>query len=349
MISQNFFNVKTGWFRIFFISCFGLAVFLLLANIVLSFFTPKQISTETSALSAVEINQLFRKSISEYYLDERYLRQIKAPKKKEDSLLFSYRLILPHDIPVPVFLSSIFGNFYERDVAISSVEIVLNKKSLLEISSGSKEKFYAEIIQDTSIHRNAGWLAFALTNYENLSHENLKKLLEMPESFAFLLHPKKESSEFVKTILDARKEYILELTETSPNSEFMLAEKFPFERNKLAINSLLKYYPRNSFFFVHPSSALLSAQGYDKVRKEFAKRKYKLFSSNAFLNVGEIKEDEFAQRFLGSANILGEGETKLLILPAAVFYASLEKIVNLKKRGIRFIPASTAVVKLKGL
>ena len=347
---------RAGKFRIAFILLFASAVFLLALNIFLSFFTPKEIEINATEISSDEIHSLFLKSVTEFYLDDGLLlpiaigmvpKKIKSPKKKEDSLTNSYRLTLPYDVPIPVFLHSIYENFTGKNVTISSVETILNKKSLLEISSGGKAKFYSEIIQDTSIHRDNGSIAFALTNYESLSEVEIKKLLEIPESFAFLLQPKKESAEFTKIILEFRKEYIVEITASSPNSEFTFAEKFPFVRNKLALNSLSRYYPGNTFFFVHPMSTLLSSTVYEKVRKEFTKRKYALYSSNAFTNFSEVKEDELDKRFYGEIEKLGTGKTKLLLLPAGYFYASIEKIKNIKKRGIRFVPASTAVIQLK--
>jgi len=346
--SSNPSKQRAGKFRIAFILLFALAVFLLVLNIFLSFFSPKEIKINASEISSDEINSLFLKSVSEFYLDDGLLQKIKSPKKKEDSLTHSYRLTLPYDVPIPVFLHSIFENFTGKKVIISSVETILNKKSLLEISSGEKKKFYTEIIQDTSIKRDNGSIAFALTNYENLSEVEIKKLLGIPENFAFLLQPKKESAEFTKIILEAMKEYIVEITTSSPNSEFTLAENFPFVRNKLAINSLLRYYQKNTFFFVHPLSTLLSSNVYGKVRKEFTKRKYALYSSNSFTNLSDLKEDELDKRFYGEIEKLGNGKTKLMLLPAGYFYASIDKIKNIKKRGIRFIPASTAVIQLKG-
>ena len=339
-------KIGSGKFRKLFILFFALSIFLLAANIILSFFTPKEVSRNTTGLTASEIDSLFHKSVAEFYLGDEYLQKIKSPKKKEDSLLFSYRLTLPYDVPVPVFLQSIFGNFNGKDVTISSVEMILNKKSILKISSGEKEKFYTELLQDTSFHRDNGTLAFALTNYENLSDEELTKLLDIPESFAFLLQPKKESADFTKTILDSKKEYIVELTASSPNSEFTLAEKFPFVRNKLAINSLMRYYPRNNFIFVNQQSTLLSSTAYEKVRKEFTKRKYKLLSSDSFTNFSNVKEDEFENHFFNSVGSMSKGEVKLVILQAVSFYNTIEKIANLKKRGIRFIAASSAVTRL---
>lgn len=351
MISENpqqHSKSKKRIFRLVFLFLFGLAIFLLSLNIILSFFTPKEDRIYSQQLTSSEINVLFRKSVAEFYLSDDFLKKIKAPKREEDSLLYSYRLILPYDVPAPVFLQSVFYNFDDADVTISSVETALNKKSLLEISSGDKEKLYAEIIQDTSLHRDNGSLAFALSDYESLTKEELNKLLAEPASFAFLLEPKKESAEFVTTVLTAKKEYIVELTGSSPNSEFILAENFPIVRNKLAINSLLRYYPRNNFFFVDQRSTLLSSYAYEKVRKEFAKRKYNLFASNSFTNLSEIKEDEFARSLFNIADNLTSGEVKLIILQANHFLNSTTKIRSLKKRGIKFIPASVAVQKING-
>jgi len=335
-------------FRIVFLFLFALAIFLLVLNIMLTFFTPKEITHPTVEISSAEINQLFTKSVDEFYLRNEHLQKVKSPKKKEDSLLFSYRLILPYDVPVPVFLKSVFDNFRKKDAEITSVEMVLNKKSIIEISSGGKEKFYSELIQDTSRHRNNGSLAFVLIDYENLSAVDLNKLLTTPESFAFLLQPEKESAEFTKTILENHKEYIVELTASSPNSEFTFEENFPLVRNKLAINSLLRYYPRNNFFFVNQQTTLLSSNVYEKVRKEFSKKKYKLFSSNSFTNLSKLKEDECGKRFFAEAGSMQKGEVKLIILPANYFLNSIDKIARVKKRGIRFIPATEAVLQLKG-
>ncbi len=348
--SNSSFKIKhaSGKFRLAFLLLFALAIFLLLLNIILSFFTPKEIKPNSEEISAAEINQLFNKSVDEFYLGNEHLQKIKSPKKKEDSLLFAYRLTLPYDVPIPVLLKSVFDNFREKNVEISSTELVLNKKSILEISSGYKEKFYTELIQDTSLHRNNGSLAFVLTDYENLSADELNKLLATPESFAFLLQPEKESAEFTKTILENRKEYIVELTASSPNSEFTFEENFPLVRNKLAINSLLRYYPRNNFFFVHQRSTLLSSNAYEKVRKEFLKKKYKLFSSNSFANLSGLKEDECEKHFFAEAGGMQKGGVKLVILPANYFLNSIDKIAKVKKRGIKFIPATEAVLQIKG-
>lgn len=339
---------ESGKLHVAFLFLFALAVFLLVLNIILSFFTPKEIKPGSEEISATEINQLFNKSVDEFYLANEHLQKIKAPKKKEDSLLFVYRLTLPYDVPIPVLLKSIFDNFREKNVEISSTEMVLNKKSILEISSRNKKKFYTELIQDTSLHRNNGSLAFVLTDYENLSSDELNKLLATPENFAFLLQPKKESAEFAKTILGNRKEYIVELTVSSPNSEFTFEENFPLVRNKLAINSLLRYYPSNNFFFVHQLSTLLSSNAYEKVRKEFLKKKYKLFASNSFANLSLLKEDECEKHFFAEAGGMQKGEVKLVILPANYFFNSIDKITNVKKRGVSFIPATQAVRQIKG-
>lgn len=339
---------EPGKFRVAFLLLFALAVFLLVLNMILSFFTPKELTHPTAEISAAEINQLFTKSVDEFYLGSEYLHKIKSSKKKEDSLLFSYRLTLPYDVPIPVLLKSVFDNFRGKNVEITSIEMVLNKKSILEISSGNKEKFYTELIQDTSLHRDNGSLAFVVTNYENLSADDLNKLLTTPKSFAFLLQPEKASAEFTKIILDSRKEYIVELTASSPNSEFTFEENFPLLRNKLAINSLLRYYPRNNFFFINERSTLLTSNAYDKVRKEFSKKRYKLFSSNSFTNLSELKEDECEKHFFAEAGGMQKGEVKLVILPANYFLNSINRIARVKKRGIRFIPATEAVLQIKG-
>ncbi|MFA6596276.1 MAG: hypothetical protein WCS69_01025 [Ignavibacteriaceae bacterium] len=338
----------TGNFRTIFVLLFALAIFLMFLNILLSFFTPKQQAINTSEISSSEINSLFLKSVSEFYLNEKLLQKIKSPYKKEDSLVFSYSLTLPYDVPTPVFLQSVFEDFTSKSVSISSIDAMLDKKLLLKISSGGKIKFYTEIIQDTSLHRDNGSIAFILTNYENMPDEELKKLLRVPENFAFLLQPKNESVEFSKIVLDARKEYLVELTESSPNPEFTLAENFPFLRNKLAINSLIKNYPNNAFFFVNAQSTLLSSNAYSKVRKEFAKRKVTLYSTNVFTNLSDLNNDELTHRFSVEVQKLETGETKVMLLPASYFNTSIDIIKNVKKRGILFIPVSTAVKRLKG-
>jgi len=340
-------NVKPGNFRKAFILLFALAVFLLAINILLSFFTPKECTADKFEISPKEINALFLKSVSEFSLTDTYLQKLKPKKKKPDSTSTSYRLTLPFDIPTPVFLQSIYDNFAGKDVAILAIETALNKNSLLEISSGGVIKLRLEIIQDTSLHRNNGEIAFALTDYESLDEDEVNDLLTSPETFAFLLQPKKESVEFTKRILEARKEYIVELTASSPNSEFTLSEDFPFVRNLLAISSIIKSYPRNNFFFVHPQATLLTAKLYEQTRKEFTKRKYTLYSSTEFLNLSELKGDELAARFNQAIEKLKAGEIKVFLIPANYYYASKELLTAITKRGITIIPATLGVVKIK--
>jgi|GEM_PF-2388873 len=333
-------------FRKFFLALFGLAIFLLLLNIILSFFTPKQKVNGTPGLTADQINSIFLQSVHDFSLSDNFLERIVPRKKNIDSTLIQYKLTLPYDVPIPVFLTSLNTFFEKENVEISATETQANKKTEVTIASGIDTTLRVVILQDTSIHRNVGKITFVLSDYEVLQKDELARLLNLPLHFALLVHARKDNIEFLPTIIEARKDYILALTETSPNSEFTLGENFPRDRNELAVKALVHFYPKNPYMVVDAGSLLLSSGKFAAVRKEFEARGCKLYSTGRFVDLSKEKENDCLQKINALGSKLEGNEIKIIMLRASLFLQQITKISDVKKRGVSFISPSQALASL---
>jgi len=317
---------------------FAFAFILLISNLFLNKLLSKSNpELEELVLSGFEINNHFLKAVNNFGLDEDWII-VRKLSNKPDSLFSSYKIKLPPDLPIPVFISEIKTEFSSDSVEIKTIEKKMGGKTKLEIYSGSFLKLTSEIDYDKRLIRKRGSIGFLI---EDISFDNEEDslLLDVPELFAVLLIPSKENKKHSNFILNKSKEFALHLDDEIDDLEFKLSEGYSNNRILNSVKAITGAFSRAIFFVIDDESELFRSQVFPLISVELEKRNIKLVLKSELYQLENNEETDLHNSFDRMLKQLAE-EKLTILCNADDYILLLPEIARYRKVGFKFINPS---------
>jgi hypothetical protein len=308
---------------------FGIAVFILAANLVIGKFAKKGSRDKSEENSGV-IESQFKDALSNLGIKEDWITKQKG---NDEPLKFSVKI--PKDLPVVLILQEMNYVFNTANVVIKSSENKIGGKTLLDFISGGETKLEAVFNYDSKVERKSVRVGFLVNRFKQ-DTETDSLLLDFPENFAIVLVPSKSSVEFKKKIIESRKEYVVYLDDNIDELEYRLKSSYSVSRLKSALRTIVGAFPQAVFFIIDNKSDLYNSPAYSLIKKEMEKRKIRLLDKNSFNDLAEANGKNINNVFDDLLNKLQGGEDKILIISAEDFLSLKPEIIKYRKLGYRF-------------
>ena len=328
----------------------GIVIALLLANIIYKKYIMIKMPAEKAEVSSKLIKEKFLSSVNSFGLKKEWVVQTKyrgkkRTQKKQDSVIYSYKISVPQDLPIPVILNEINSELKNENVKVISKEEKINGKSLLSIYSKNNLKLTASFTYIDEMRRKAGYVGIIVSGLENLNKDEIAKVLNFPELFGYYVVPSKESEEFVKKHLKSKKEYIVTLNDNIGELKYRLEENYSEPRLKGSIRSIIGSFPKASFILIDDNSNLYKSSVFNFIANEFEKRKIKLIKKSSLLDITDESKNQMQSNFSNLVKSSNENWGKVIIVPADNFSLIEEEIIKLRKIGYRFINPSQILLR----
>jgi hypothetical protein len=308
---------------------FGVTVFILAANLVVGKLIKKENQNKSEENSEV-IESQFKDALFNLGIKEDWITKQKG---NDEPLKFSVKV--PKDLPIVLILQEMNYVFNNRSVEIKSSENKIGGKNLLDFISGDETKIEVVFNYDSKVERKSVRVGF-LVNRFSVDTETDSLLLDFPENFAIVLVPSKSSAEFVKKIIQNRKEYVIYLDDNIDELEYKLKSNYSISRLKSAIRTIVGAFPQSVFFLIDNKSDLYNSPAYRLIKEEMVKRKIRLLDKNSFNELAEANGKNINNVFDASLNKLQGGEDKIFIVSAEDFLSLKPEIIKYRKLGYRF-------------
>ncbi|MCB9247126.1 MAG: hypothetical protein H6613_00540 [Ignavibacteriales bacterium] len=265
---------------------------MLVINVVLGFVQIKLPNNKPKTLSKKVIEEKFKKVLNDYGIEEGWIKNGKIQKGKSDSLSNSFVVSIPKDIPIAQMLKDISIEFKKQPVEVSSSEEKINGLTNLIIESGNYIKLVADFKYDNKIIRQFSSAAFLLNNIEGLKEIELENLLKNPLRFGAVLPLETSSKATAEILLDANKEYFIELKDNSDNVDFELDEDLNLDELKNHITKIISSFNSPKLFFIDKNESGISQGVKNFIEKGFDERGRKLLQLESITYLkGENNED----------------------------------------------------------
>lgn len=318
---------------------FGMAVFILAANLITGEFLKGKINNNKNELKLSEIELQFISALSNLGVKGDLIQ-----KRKGNNSPVKFSVRVPRDLPVVVILQEMNYVFDPSDVEIQTVENKLGGKTSTNFSSGDEIKLNAEFFHDSELSRKNIHIGFLVTRFEEES-ETDSLLLDFPERFAVVLIPSNVSSEFAKKIIERRKEYVVYLGDDIEELEYKLSDDYSASRLRNSIREIVGTFQQAVFFLVDTQSVLYKSKAFYLLKEELEKRKIILMESSNFENLSMEGTDDSSELFTRAIDSMRKGDNKILLVSAQDFLNLNSTIVKYRKMGYRFTLPSSLILE----
>ncbi len=281
---------------------FGLAVFLILINLVLKNTLFSQ-NNNGSEINSEEAGQRFKNIIFSFGIEEKLITETKVKDKLSGLLVPSFKVQVPKDLSIPEILQDVFNNFGEDSLLIESVEKNKGGKSTLVIRNKNSAVLFSEFDYSKNVSRVKEYFAIIINDIE---FDELKDsiLIESVSSLNFLIRPKSNYLHSVDYIKNNRKEYSLLIDDEIEEQKYMLGTGYSVQRILSVLKTLVIDFSNATFFVIDDNSKFYNSTNHKILSDELAKRKIKLFrlSDFIFLNEDEDLLTDFSRRMENPGN-----------------------------------------------
>ncbi|MHB1688136.1 MAG: hypothetical protein ACYCVH_12290 [Ignavibacteriaceae bacterium] len=316
---------------------FAIAIVLLAANLVVSKIYKKTITHKEDEISDAEINKKFLTAVYDFGLQKSWVKQKKISDNSNDSLLTSYSVEVPNDLPIAVILQEIYSSFHYENVQMICHEKTTGGENDLKIYSNDKLKLKAAFKYDSDIRRNAGNIGMIITGLDNLDESKIAKIIMAPETFTAALVPSKKTVQLADSLISNHKQYAVLINDDIKEMNYKLNGHFPEDRLGNAIRSIIGAFPDAQFFIIDDNSNLYSSKAYTFIKSELTKRNIKIILKSSLANLGSDSDEKIENNFRSIAQQTDGGKQVLLEVPADDYFVIKPDITALIKVGYKFV------------
>ncbi len=319
---------------------FILALLLLIVNVVADKLSAQKPKTKLSEITAENVNVVFLNSLYAFALHRSWIKEI---NKRHAGKVYNYDVEIPKDLPIPVVLKEIYGNFYNDNVNLKSYELVIGGKTQLDIFSDKNLTLSALFNYNDSLKRQIDTTGLLLNGIEQLSDAEVEHLIKFPQTFAALLRPSKFSARLCDSLTEFRKEYAVLLNDKSTELEYKLRPGFSPLRIKSVIGTIISDYPKAIFYVIDDNSGLYSSAAYYLIKFELKRRNIKLYKLSSIARAEKNSGATLRENFIKLVEKNSGGSKKLILIDAGDFDKLQQDIFNLIKIGYKFVNPSVIV------
>ena len=314
---------------------FAIAVLALAANVAASKLIKNNIAYGIKDDNTRLIKETFLKDLNDFGLQKDWIR--KNSGKESQRNFYSYHILIPKDLPIPVVLSEIYGSFSSTDVSVKCYEKVIGGKTVLNIYLDKNLKLTSEFDYDNNIRRDAGSVGIIVYGLDELNSKNADEIIKFPQSFVAAILPSKTAPQLAARLAANRKQYGILLNDNIKDLEFQLSKDFSAYRLKTVISSIVGTFQDAAFFIIDDRSSLYSSTAYNIIKNEFSKRNIKLIRESAQTFVPDGSSSEVKKDFRKLVMSTHLGDNKIVCINADDFDSLEPEIFSLIKIGYKFV------------
>jgi hypothetical protein len=328
---------------------FSIAIFLLIANIILSKVLGNSENQNRNWLYSVEVKDKFITALHNFGIKDDWIVENKKGIKEEDSLKYNFKINVPKDLPVSLLLNEISNIYEPGEISYFSKETKVNGTTNLYLVSGGYEKLTAEFVYNPDIHRPSCSVGFFIFGINALDTVMQTQLIKLPETFSVVLIPSKESIDIVKKLKSNEKNYTVMLSSDNSDLDYKLSSNYSNDRLKMSVRSLLGDFSDAIAFQYNGNSGFSSESKFPFIKQEFERRNVKFIDINKFELIDE-KGLSLDNSFESILNQASENKTPLIYISADHYLKIKPLISKYRKIGYKFInPLSVINDHLKPL
>ena len=318
------------------VALFVLTLVFLIANIVADKFVDKRDVPVIENMNNDEINSKFVSAVRVFGIAPSWINTKTPGKKDPASLIASYSINVPSDLPIALLVREISNSYDTVNVKMIVNETKIKGVTSVKIFSKGSEIITADFSYKDGLKRKAGSVGFLLNDFSDLNRADDSVLLKSPENFAVIMQPSKKAKNLSSQILKSGKEFVILLDDDIPDLIYKLNSGYSEARLKNSIRTILGDFPNAVFMMIDDNSSLFSSSAYELIKKEMEKRNIKLVKRSSFR---ELNPDNLRD-YLDSIN---DGETRSVIISAGDFLKINSTMVSFRKIGYKFINPSLAI------
>lgn len=286
--------------------------------------------------SPPKLDSLIVLSLRQFSIPQKYLTR---GKTRKDGIIKAYKIGVPADLPLIIFLQYLFSSLSHFNIPISGTEVKpdLESRILLKTEHG---EVLVTVSRLENITREAGAVSIILSGYPELSPSMAEEILNQGDVFTLLLTPNRKNSILLSAIKESGKDYLIQLDEDSEDIEYKIGKDYSKRRLQLVIHDIIRIFPSDSVYTIDHEGVLFNSTVFPFVRDEFEKRGAGLLSTNRMSKVSGNDSTEVTASFRSLIQDL-KPKNKMIILMHARDYLFLSNEIKiLKRKGVKFLPVS---------
>ncbi len=316
----------------------GLAVFTLVANLIVAKYFEGVLKKKGKDFNSNFINSQFLVDIHDFGIEDTWIKDLN--KDESNTNVYSYKVDLPKDLPIPVVLSEIYSSFYLSNVYIQSIEKKIGGKTIIQIFSNNHKELTAEFNYNENIRRNTGNIGLIVFDLEKLNAKQIKSITDFPQTLVAAVIPSKESLKLASDLNANRKELAVYLNDDIKDADYKLSPDYSEYRLGIAIRSIISDFSSAIFFVIDDNSKIYHSSSFNFIQREFAKRNIKLIRSSSLDVIPNESSADIKINFRNLVLKTHIGDNKLISVYADDFELLKPEILSLIKIGYKFITPS---------
>lgn len=320
---------------------FALAVITLIANLIVAKYFKGAIQKKEKDFNSNFINDQFIQDLNNFGIKKDWIKDFS--KDESSSSIYSYKVDLPKDLPIPVVLSEIYSSFFSSGVKIQSIEKTIGGKTVLNIFSKNRLDLSAEFNYNENIRRNAGNIGLIVFDLEKLNVKDMNAIVNFPQTLVAAVIPSKENLKLATELSANRKELAIYLNDDIKDPDYKLSKDYSDYRLSIAIRTIISDFSNAIFFVIDDHSKIYQSPAYSFIQKEFSKRNIKLIPASSLDIIPDGSKADVKTNFRNLVLKTHIGDNKLISVYADDFELLKPEIFSLIKIGYKFITPSIIV------
>ncbi|MHB8580173.1 MAG: hypothetical protein ACYDA4_09980 [Ignavibacteriaceae bacterium] len=317
---------------------FAIAIFLLAANLIVTKIYKSKIKPHKAVeIDDAEINKIFLQAVFDFGIQKSWVKQKRISDFSNDSLLSSYSIEVPNDLPIAEILQEIYSSLHFKNVQMICHEKTIGGENNLNIYSNDKLKLKASFNYSPDIRRIGGMIGMVITGLENLSESKIARIIMAPETYTAALIPSKKTSELADSLILNRKQYDVLINNNIKEMNFELNEHFPKDRLGNAIRDIIGAFPDAQYYIIDDKSKLYSSKVYAFIKNELTKRGIKIVLESSIAHLESGSDQQIENNFRSIAHQSDGGNQIFIEVPADYYFTIKPDVSALIKIGYKFI------------
>ncbi|MBD3408853.1 MAG: hypothetical protein GF419_01475 [Ignavibacteriales bacterium] len=322
------------------------AVAALLANVVVSHFADdyygEGFELKYGAPPHV-VDSIFQAGLRQFDLtDEMIEREIDADFRS-GVVRERYEVRVPADLPILSIVFRLQQLFDDVGVSIRAEERRFHRVSDVVVEPSEAFKIDARFRIDPDLERRKREVAFLVEGVEDLSEEELARLLEIPKNFTLVLVPSEATYDVAERAVKNGKEYVALLGDDIDDPAYRLDGDYAPDRLRISIRSIVASFPLQDFYLYDEDASAFGGVAFNFLKEQFGRRGRKLIPRSRFESVSTRSEAKTRRAIRDLVENIDGNAPAVILLHASSFLGAQDLIADLAMRGVKLKSASDAL------
>lgn len=289
------------------------------------------------------IDSIFQAGLRQFDLtDEMIEREIDADFRA-GVVRERYDVRVPADLPILSIVFRLQQLFDHIGVSIRAEERRFHRVSDVVVDLGDAFKIDARFRVDPDLERRKREIAFLVEGVEDLSEDELARLLAIPKTFTLVLVPSERTHEIAERAVKNGKEYVALLGDDIDDPAYRLDGDYAPDRLRLSIRSIVASFPLQDFYLYDEDASAFGGVAFNFLKEQFGRRGRKLIPRARFESVTTRSEAKTRRAIRDLVENLDGTAPTAILLHASSFLNAQELVAELTMRGVKLKFASEVV------